>query len=669
VSRPDATTPRRIPRVTGPVELRAAVRDRARRRVGLFGVVMGAALCALGARGVQLCVAPSERTVAASAVQRWGRVTMRAPRGDILDRHGRRLATTVDAPSVVVDPTLVHPDEVDHLSREVAKILGLDPRDVARKMRRDSRYAVLASDVHPALVDRIEHLDHPALWIHRNPRRYYPEGTLAAQVLGFVDAAGDGQQGLEGALDEYLRGGVTVVQRRRDRRGLAIDGPVQDPWTARGMDVQTTLDRTIQRIAERALAGVQERSAPVSAYATVVDVKSGDILAMANIPTFNPNALDDDPFPRRDHIVQDAIEPGSVFKPFTLSAAVQEGVVDEQSRVNCENGSYYIGRTRIRDDHPHGVITATEVMKYSSNIGAAKLALRMGPDTLLGYLHAFGFGARTGVTLPGERRGKVRRASGIKPIELATTAYGQGVTSTQLQLAMAVAAIADGGVRMRPRLVSRIVDSDGTPAWQQRPDPICRVISEDTAHAVARMMVTVTEPGGTATRARIPGYRVAGKTGTAEKVEDGHYSSARIGSFLGFVPADDPVLAIVVTVDEPTRGSHYGGIVAAPAFAEIARESLRYLGVPPDPSLLDGPDPRDALADLAPVDDPPVRVAWEGNGWSVPDFTGRPMRGVLVALQGAGVGIRVEGSGHAVAQRPLPGTRLALGGTVCVVFR
>jgi len=623
-------------------------------------------LFAVGARGAQLCLDPSDRTVASSAVQRWGKVTMRAPRGDILDRHGRRLATTVDTPSVVVDPMLVRPEEVPELSRQVADILGLDPREVASRMRRNTRYARLASRVHPALVDRIERLDHPSLWVHRNPRRYYPEANLASQVLGFVDAAGNGHQGLESALDEYLRGGVTLEQRRRDRRGYGVDGPAEDPWRARGMDVHTTLDRVVQRITERALEGVVERHAPKAAYATVVEVKTGDILAMASLPTYNPNLLSADAFPRRNHAVQDAFEPGSVLKPFTLAAAVQEGVVSERTVIDCEGGTWYVGRTRIRDDHPHRLITTTEVMKYSSNIGAAKLALHLGPERYLRYLGDFGFGDRTGVVLPGERRGQLRSADRIKPIELATTAYGQGMTVTQLQLVMATAAIANGGMLLRPRLVTRVVDTDGTPAWQQRPQTVRRVLSREVAEEVSRMMVTVTEPGGTATRARVEGYLVAGKTGTAEKVKDGQYTDARVGSFIGFVPASDPLLAIVVTVDEPSRGSRYGGVVAAPAFAEIAGQTLRYLGVPPDAP---GEDAKAAVATSAPMPRDPVHLAWTEGGWTLPDFAGRPMREVLVGLEDTGLNVRIEGSGRAVAQRPAPGARVAMGDTVSVVFR
>jgi cell division protein FtsI (penicillin-binding protein 3) len=268
----------------------------------------------------------------------------------------------------------VDPAELDALATKVAPLVGLAPAEVAERMRKDSRYQRLAVRVHPKVAAQIEAMDHPALWIEREPRRFYPEETLAAQVLGFVDAAGAGREGLEAALDGWLRGGSVLLQRRRDRRGMDVDDPAGGGDLNVGMDVHLTLDRTIQRIAERALEGIVERSAPLAAAAVVVDVQTGDILALANVPTFNPNDLGDDPAPRKNHVVQDAIEPGSVFKPFTVAAAVEEGRVTADSLIDCEGGGWNIGRSRIRDDHPHGVITIRELLKYSSNIGSAKLA-------------------------------------------------------------------------------------------------------------------------------------------------------------------------------------------------------------------------------------------------------------------------------------------------------
>ena len=268
--------------------------------------------------------------------------------------------------------------------------------------------------------------------------------------------------------------------------------------------------------------------------------------------------------------------------------------------------------------------------------------------------------------LPGERSGRLRRADKIRPIELATTSYGQGMTSTGLQLAMATAAIANDGVLMKPRLVTQVTDADGLPAWTMAPTPVRRVISSETARTVSRMMVSVTEPGGTATRAAVEGYRVAGKTGTAEKVKDGVYSDARIGSFMGFLPAEQPEVAIVVSVDEPTEGSRYGGIVAAPAFAEIAREAMRVRSIAPEPTIA---EERIANATEDAEANDALALTSESDAWSLPDVKGRPMREVLAAFAGSGVQVAIEGSGRAVAQDPQPGSLVRHGDVVAVVFQ
>ena len=660
-----------LPLIEPEVEPDDLVRARAESRTRVVAGMLMVLMVLVGARGAQLCLAPLDRTVRAAGVQRWDQVTLRARRGEVLDRNGRRLATSVATPNIVIDPARVRPEEIDGLSVELSRLLSVPADELADKMGRDSRYQRLAMRVHPATAAAVESLGHDALWAERSARRYYPEEQLASQVLGFVNSSGDGQAGLEAALDDVLRGGEVLLQRRRDRRGLNVDDPTAWGDQNVGMDVQLTLDRQIQRIAERALAGVAERSEPVAATAVVIDVATGDLLALANIPTFNPNQLVDDPAPRRNHAVQDAIEVGSVFKPFTVAAAVQEGLVTGSTLIDCEGGGWRVGRTRIGDDHPHGVVTVSEVVKYSSNIGSAKLALQMGAKTFVGYLHDFGFGARTGIQLPGERRGFLRKADTIKPIELATTSYGQGVTSTPLQLAMATAALANDGVRMKPRLVRRVEDLHGIPEYVQRPAVAQRVVSEATAADVTKMMVTVTEPGGTATRARVPGYLVAAKTGTAQKVKEGRYSAARVASMMGFVPADDPAIAIVVVVDEPTKGSRYGGTVAGPAFQEIAAASLRYLGIAPNPDLLEdhGDDalaavvPEELAAPTAPT------LVWDGQGWTLPDLTGRPLREAVASLQPAGFALTVRGSGAVVAQEPMPGTPVPPGGSVALLLQ
>jgi len=674
----------RVPTVDARVEPSDQVMKRARRRAWMLAGVFGVALAAVGVRAATLCVAPSERTIALGSEQRWEQMTLEARRGAIYDRHGHRLVVSVDTPNVIVDPNFVDPQDIPRLSRQVARILDLDPADVAEKMRREGRrYVPLAHRVHPRVAAEVLDLGERALYLESDQRRFYAEADLAAHVLGYVDREGDGVTGVERALDDRLRGSSVLLQRRRDRRGLDVDRMADvDRASSAGMDVHLSIDRHIQRITERALRGIEERHEPAAAMAVVVDVRTGDVLALANTPTYNPNALTADAAPKRNRVVLDAVEPGSVFKPFTVAAAIDEGKVDIDTLIDCENGRWRVGRSRIGDDHPHGVITVSEVVKFSSNIGSAKMALMVGKDAFLERMNAFGFGERSGIDLPGEHPGFMRPAESIKPIELVTTSYGQGATATPLQLAYATATIANGGVRMRPRLVTRVFDEDGVPAQVHEPEVWGRVISESTARDVTQAMVTVTEKGGTATRARIPGYRVAGKTGTAWKVEDGHYTDARIGSFIGFVPADDPKLAIVVVVDDPQVGSRYGGIVAAPAFAEIGRESLRHLGVPPDPALLESDDDApgsdadsdavERVADLAPLPLPElvdVEAAANASGWVLPDLSGRTVREVLVALQGTGLSVQIEGTGRLAAMEPPPGAAVPPGTDVRLTFQ
>ncbi|HHO52505.1 MAG TPA: PASTA domain-containing protein [Deltaproteobacteria bacterium] len=654
-----------LPSIAPAVESDAVVRARALARLRWVSAGLIALLAAVGARGVQLSLLPSERTLRTAAVQRWDTVTHRARRGQVFDRNGHRLAISVATPNVLVDPTLVGASEVAGLATRLSDLLGLAPEVVAQKLSLKSRYQRLALRVHPAVAAEIGAIDHPAIWVERETRRYYPEGTLAAHVLGFVDADDDGREGIEAALDRYLRGGVVLEQRRRDRRGMNVDDPSPTTEPNAGMDVHLTLDRSIQRITEHALARAMERSAPLSASAIVVHVPTGDLLALANAPTFNPNELTDDALSRRNHALQDAIEPGSVFKPFTIASALAEGVVRPDTLVNCEGGTWFVGRSRIRDDHPSGILSVSEVLSQSSNIGSAKIALEVGADVLIGYLRAFGFGEETGLGLPGERSGFVRPADRIRPIELATTSYGQGVTTTPLQLAMAVAALGNGGILMKPRLVTRVEDVHGVPEVVQQPEAVRRVVSKDIADAVIDMMETVTEPSGPAPLGAVSGYRVAGKTGTAEKVEDGRYGDGRIASFVSLVPAEQPVLAIVVTIDEPSVGSHYGAQAAAPVSSEIAAGSLRYLGVPPS-----GGGAVDPLTQIKPeVPREELRVAWMGDGWQMPDLSGRLLRESVRVLEPAGLELTLRGSGRVIQQTPIAGTKVPAGGHVSLVLR
>ncbi|MFK7927172.1 MAG: penicillin-binding protein [Myxococcota bacterium] len=661
----------RVPTIGKSVESHESVMKTARGRVWVLAGLFGVALMAIGGRAAMLCVDPDEQTVALGSQQRWEQMTLRAKRGSIFDRDGNRLVVSVDTPDVIADPRQIHPNEVDGLAAEVAALLGLPVDQVAEKMRRDSSHAPLARKVHPKVVAQLRELKHPGLFHKADQRRYYAEQDLGSHVLGYVNGAGEGRAGIERAMEDHLRGSSVLLQRRRDRRGLDVDRMRDvDRASTAGMDVHLTLDREIQRITERAVRSTHARTKPLSVTAVVVDVATGDLLALANSPGFNPNSLPSDQSLMRNHAVMDAIEPGSVVKPFLIAGAIEDGEVSLTTAIDCEKGRWKIGRRTIHDDHPKSIINVSDVIKYSSNIGSAKISRMLGAERHLGYMQSFGFGEPTGIELPGERRGKLRDPKTIKPIELATTSFGQGMTATALQLAYATATLGNDGVRMRPRLVTKVIDEDGVPAWVSEPEAVKRVVSVQTARDVRSAMISVTQRGGTGTRARVPGYEVAGKTGTAQKVEGGRgYTDARIGSFVGFVPANDPKLAIVVIVDDPQVGLSYGGVVAGPAFAEIAELSLRHLGVAPDPALLE--DEEATPIEEEPADVEEVVVADLGlsdEGWILPNLGGQTVREALVALQGTGLSVQVEGSGRLAAMSPPAGARLAPGSTVRLTF-
>jgi cell division protein FtsI (penicillin-binding protein 3) len=533
-----------------------------------------------------------------------------------------------------------------------------------------SRYIRLTEGVHPKVVDELFDLGlgNKGLIIEENYRRYYPQGPLGAQLLGFLDASGAAVQGVERSLDEELSGGLRVSQHRVDSRGKVLELEIRDDRSIQGHTIHTTLERAVQRAAERALSDVMERSAPSWATAVVVEVATGRVVAMASAPGFNPNLGGGDFEVMRNHAISDAIEPGSVFKPFTMAAALDLGVATAHEVLHTKS-PYFIGRVPIHDDHPHDRITVEEVVKFSSNIGAAQLAHRVGADALVQRFKAFGFGERTGIQASSESAGYRHPYGRLGPVELATISYGQGITATALQLAMATATLANDGVRMRPILVDHVEDSFGVVREEYLPMVVERVVSSETAAAVRRAMERVMESDGTGTRARVAGYRVGGKTGTAYKVKDRRYSKvARYATFVGFAPAEAPVYAMAVIVDEPTVGSRYGGPVAGPVFAQVMAAALLERGIAPDPLLLADEEAALHVAEVL-VEPVPLRLTWMAGGWRLPDLTGRSMRDVLAGLQGAGLQLQIEGTGVLASQEPLPGRILAPGELVSLSFR
>jgi len=669
------------PRAPVPEEPDSIIRTRTASRTLWVGALVGLGMVSLVLKSTSVMMFPDSQLESKANTQFTGSHEIRGQRGDILSSDGTIMATSVEVHSLHADPSKLSRDTARVLAQVVAPMLELDVSDTEKRLNRRNRQDVkLAKNLVPgqlnAIKDKVEALsdEHPslrsALFSRNEYRRFYPAGPDAAPLLGLGQAS-TGREGLERTLNRHLAGETRRFVQWRDRKGRRITTDV--PEARPGNTVVLTIDRQIQRIAEEALDGVMERSEPDTASAVVIDPETGAILAMAQRPTHNPNDtrnIKQDAL--RNRAVSDIFEPGSVFKPFVAAAAVEEGLVSKDSLIDCENGRFRIGRTTISDEHPEKVITVSEVIKVSSNIGAAKLAFELGPDRTIGYLKDFGFSRPTNLGLSGEARGRMQNPATIKPIELATTSYGHGVNSTTLQLAAAVATLANEGVRMEPHIVSEIRDPSGVAIRIFEPKEDRRVVSDDTAKETLQMMVTVTEPGGTGTRAAIDGYAVAGKTGTAWKhVEGGGYSATeRIGSFIGVVPADSPRLAMAIVVDNPTKGSKFGGSTAGPVFADIGENALRMMGVPPNPALMkpkkDAPKQKQKL--VIPTADPELR--WGGQGaYITPDLSGLSMRDALVTLEGAGLSVRLKGTGRVTKQNPRPGRQLRPGDAVEVTLQ
>jgi cell division protein FtsI (penicillin-binding protein 3) len=670
-------------------------------RIALFGVALLGLACLVGRRAVQLQVRESPQLREWAENNYLREIEIAPRRGRILDHRGNELASTAELDSVFCNPRQLA--YVSGAAAKLAPVLHLDARELEKTLesRQSHYFAWVKRRVTPEEAKAALALGLPGVGTRREPRRVYPNGALAATVMGHAGLDGKGLEGVELGFDRTLRGTGMEFVGVHDRLGrdLLVDGVV-DASSSAGRDLVLSLDRYLTYETERVLAETVHKHGAKAGMSVMIDPHTGDILAMASVPTYNPNdPADAAKRGARNRTISDAFEPGSTLKIFTFAAALDAGKVRPEDRFDCQMGNLVIGRFHIRDDHPKGILTAAEVLKYSSNIGTIKIARRIGKQALWSALDRFGFGKPTYVGLPGERHGILRPFSRWGEIEFATHAFGQGLTVTPLQLAAGFAAIADYGMYHPPRLALYFVGPDGRHEAFERPSDAPtdhRVISEAAARTLLAMMQGVTE-GGTAKAAAIPGYPVAGKTGTAQKVTNGRYDPSKyLASFVGIVPADKPRLVIAVMIDEP-QGKHYGGLVAAPAFKEIAEAALRYLGVAPsEPVASKEKTPRKAAtqaeveSDGLGIDEPtPVLVdgdqtesteqvaggepedwqTWEtteeGVTIAIPDFSGMSIGEAVRTAHRAGVELDPSGSGLAVGQSPRPGPGSP--GTVCRV--
>jgi cell division protein FtsI (penicillin-binding protein 3) len=577
-------------------------------------------------------------------------------RGAILDRSGDSLAVSLVAQSVGVHPRRV--EDKERLADELAKILHLKTNEVQKNLDSTKPFVWIKRQITPPQAEQIQRLDTKGVEMSYEPNRFYPQGQIAGQLLGFVNRDSEGLEGLELQYNDYIRGeaGSSLVEFDAKRRGMLIRG-VEELRFPPGADLHLTVHSGIQHLAERELETAVVKNRARAGVAIVLEPFTGELLALANYPSFDPNAFSKQSKERaRNRAIADSYEPGSTFKTVLAAAALEEGIVGKEDLFYCEMGKYgYAGRT-IHDTHPHGWLSFAKILQVSSNICFTKVAVKLNKERYYRYIEKFGFGKVSGVDMPGEVAGILRRHESWAAIDLATHAFGQGIAVTPLQMAMAYAAVANGGFLMRPYVVQRVTGPKGEALLEHHPHVVRRVISEKAARTLAAMLKGVTSEGGTGTLASLEGFDVAGKTGTAQKADPVHggYSSKRVASFVGFVPAEEPRLVVLVMVDEPET-SAYGGVVAAPAFGNIARGALRYLAVAPrKPTLTPAAAAPVELATRRAATKETVPDAAVGSN-GAPDFLGLSLREAVERARAAKLNVKMHGHGHVIKQQPPPG--------------
>ena len=630
------------------------------------------------ARAFYLQVIQKDQLVRLAEKQHQKSVPLTPGRGSIYDRNNTPLAVSIEMDSCYAEPRNI--ENVAETSAKLAPLLGMTNDQLQKKITGSKGFVWLLRRMPPEQAKKIRDLvksqDLDGIGFVKESKRFYPNAEMAGHVIGFTGLDPEGLEGIELKYDSTILGstGFLVTERDALGRDIALKGSYVKE-ASKGHNVTLTLDKNIQYIAEKELAAAVENSRAKGGIAMVMDPQTGRVLAMANYPAFNPNSYSKYPAGLlRNKCITDSFEPGSTFKVFLIATALENRVISTQDAFNCEGGSYAIGGRTIHDTHHYGRLSVADVLKYSSNIGAAKIGARLGQERLYSGLKNFGFGARSGIDLPGEVNGNMRERGQWFAVDLATISFGQGVTATTLQLAAALSAVANGGTLMKPYLVERISDESGATLQKFSPQVVRKVISPETARNVARMMEGVTTNGGTGMSAAVDGYRVAGKTGTAQKVDPvtrGYSANKRTASFVGFIPADDPKLTILVIIDEP-KTSPYGGVVAAPAFGRIAQQTLCYLNVPP--AKTDKVKKEEVPARKEPEAAGPEDPAAEGaiidaaEGGLMANYHGQSMRQVLREMEKKGVNMKLIGSGRAVEQNPPPGHRIGPADQVWVRF-
>ena len=645
-------------------------RRRLQLRIGLVAGVVVFSLVAVVARAYYLQVVKHDYYLARQEQQRSSNSLVTCERGEILAADGGTLAVSIKGKSLYAEPRRVEDEK--RIAQGLAPILRMKVSTLERRLSGRRGFAWLKRSLTPVQVEALQPWcdREPGLAFLKENRRVYPNRELAGQVLGFTDIDCRGQEGLELYYEEYLQGRQLYLELEYDAKRQVVESSQSSALNYyKGKTVYLTIDRHLQTWAEQELEAAVIKNRGKGGVALVMNAADGAILAMAQYPRFNPNSKrKNNPALWRNRAVADLLEPGSTFKVFTLVAALESGLFKIDDCIDCEEGSYKVGRRTIHDTHEYGLLRLDEVIKYSSNIGCSKIVDRVGAERFHAVLKNFGFGSRSDIDYPHEPSGRLRPWRKWRPIDLCNLAFGQGVAVTSVQLVAAYAALANGGCQVTPHLVSKVVNGSGLTVYEHPVKKSSRrACSARVAQQVDQALALVVEDDGTAPQARIPGFRVAGKTGTAQKFDftkKSYSHSDYWASFIGYVdpPVGQSRKIVYVMVDEP-RSSIYGGVVAAPAFQRINHRLVSYLNYTSAAELATLSMPKqEEDADYMEDRDGGEKIESLTQTANVmPDFTGRTIRDALALIGSYRRSVEISGQGRIVAQKPLPGTRLEPG--------
>jgi cell division protein FtsI (penicillin-binding protein 3) len=642
-------------------------------RTSMVGLLLVLCFVVIVARMFQLQVLKKEKLYQMAADQQYGQIPMVPKRGIIYDRKGNELAVSVEVDSIYADCRKVA--DPDRAAGALAPILKTESGELRRKLKGRQSFEWIERKISSQDASDIKALRLPGIYFLKENQRFYPNGQLGAHAVGFVGLDARGLEGVEAQYDVFLNGKAQVWTTAKDALGRGImTEQVQRAQEDSHRNITLTLDKHVQHVVETELSTAVEKWGAKGGFAIAMEPGTGKILALASSPSYNPNQfLQSRAKAWRNRAISDVFEPGSMFKAFLAAGAIEENLVRPGDSFYCENGAYKVYDRTIHDHSKHGWLTFQQIIKVSSNIGASKVGEKMGKDSFYRYICSFGFGEKTKVGLPGEAKGILHHPRYWSPVTLNTVSFGQGISVTGIQLVTALSAIANGGSLMKPFIVERITDERGEVVRFFRPEVVRRVVSEETSRKVISLLRVTTEKGGTGEDAVPAGYEIAGKTGTAQKVDPllrGYSEDRYTSGFMGIAPADDPKLTLLIVIDEP-RGAIYGGTVAAPVFKAVCEKVLPYLNALPKGTLVVKSDlgpgsekPESEGAEVY-VDKSKIGNVGNGNGKALmPDLTGLSMRNALSRIEGKGLIIKISGNGRVIEQTP-PAGAVVQRGDIC----